>query len=153
EFALDADAAARAGQLAAPFPIAERDYLEKIVQVPFELPPLERAAIERFLTARLRSFPSLDEPAVARGSAVMTAGLLPNPRKVKRTLNTFRLCMALSQAHQRPVTPALLAKLVVIQSSFNDVYERIAKRPAVLKELDEIARGQASSAIDDKLKE
>jgi hypothetical protein len=152
EFALDADAAAREGQPAAVFPVAGRDYLEKIVQVPFELPPLERAAIERFLQSRLGGVEGLDARDVSRVAAIMTAGLLRNPRKVKRTFNTFRLLLALGQAHGRPIAPALLAKLVVIQSSYFKVYEQIARRPAALRELERQAR-DLGGAIDTTLKE
>lgn len=139
EFALDAEAAARAGQAAAVFPVAGRDYLEKIVQVPFELPPLEGRVIERFLRERLGKLTGPDD--AKQVISVMTAGLQPNPRKLKRTLNTFRLQLALARAngHQHPA--ALYAKLVVLQSSFAPVYEQVAARPALLQELERQARG------------
>jgi hypothetical protein len=140
EFALDADAAARADHAAAVFPVAGRDYMEKIVQVPFELPPLERDAIRRFLNTRLRGMDELEEVAASQVATVMTTGLLPNPRKVKRTFNTFRLQLALDQAQANPASPALIAKLVVIQSSFPSVYEHIVGSPPVLRELEKRAR-------------
>jgi predicted KAP-like P-loop ATPase len=54
EFAL---AGAAAGRL----PVTERDYLEKIVQVPFTLPPLAPQAIRRFLQARLPAVTGLSD--------------------------------------------------------------------------------------------
>jgi hypothetical protein len=86
-------------------------------------------------------------------AAILTAGLLRNPRKVKRTFNTFRLLLALGQAHQRPTVPALLAKLVVIQSSFATVYDHVVRRPAALRQLERLVRGFGGQEIGDELKQ
>lgn len=72
----------------------------------------------------------------------MVAGLARNPRKVKRTLNTFRL-LHLLQAGQPEHRPALLAKLVVLQSSYGDIYEQLVGAPLRLKLFEAEARGQA----------
>jgi energy-coupling factor transporter ATP-binding protein EcfA2 len=153
EFALDAAAAERVGQAAALFPVGERAYLEKIVQVPFELPPLDEAAIRRFLAQRLTGMArgTLPLPAeeVEPIATVMTRGLQRNPRKLKRTFNTFRLLRALSHGQQRSVPAVLLAKLVVIQSSFFAVYEAVVRRPTLLKELEQVARDLPGQTISE----
>lgn len=141
EFALDAAAAQREGQPAAIFPVAGRDYLEKIVQVPFELPPLEASAITSFLRDRLQHLNGLAAEEVDPIATVMTDGLQPNPRKVKRTLNAFRLLRTLLQKRGREVPPALLAKLVVIQSSAPRIYDSLVNDPLLLHKLDRVARG------------
>jgi hypothetical protein len=145
EFALDANRTA-------PLPIGERDYLEKIVQVPFELPPLDETEIELFLNARLQGVVDLSPDDSKRIATIMTAGLLRNPRKVKRTFNTLRLHLALATARKRQAPPALLAKLVVIQSSFAEVYERVVRAPTLLKDLEAAARDLQGQNIDNDIK-
>jgi hypothetical protein len=124
-----------------PFPVAERDYLEKIVQVPFRLPPLAPQAIHRFLMSRLPSVPGLSHDEPAQVAALMTTGLRRNPRKVKRSLNIFRLQVLLNRAQGRATPAGLIAKLTVIQSSFPDLYEKIASEPTLLRNIEAIARG------------
>ncbi|GAB4204563.1 MAG: hypothetical protein OHK0022_29820 [Roseiflexaceae bacterium] len=136
EFAL-AGAAAASG----PFPVAERDYLEKIVQVPFRLPPLAPQTIRRFLTSRLPSVKGLSAEEQRQVAELMTAGLLRNPRKVKRSFNIFRLHLTLDRAQGRQTPAGLIAKLTVIQSSFADLYEKIARDPTLLRTFEAIARG------------
>jgi hypothetical protein len=143
EFALDAASAERAGQQGAAFPIEGRDYLEKIVQLPFDLPPLTSEAIRAFLDGRLRGVPDLSQEQARIVAQVMTDGLRRNPRKVKRTYNAFRLLWRLNRANQRGDDPGHLAKLVVLQSSYPTVYEAIVASPNRLLALESEARGLA----------
>ena len=129
------------------FPVAERDYLEKIVQVPFSLPPLAPDAIRTFLTRRLPHVPGLTDDEIATVAELMMAGLLRNPRKVKRTFNVFRLHLTLDRAHKRNTAAGLIAKLTVLQSSFADLYERIARDPLVLRSVEQIIRGSPGTQI------
>jgi hypothetical protein len=75
----------------------------------------------------------------------MTTGLLRNPRKVKRSFNIFRLHLSLDRAQGRATPAGLLAKLTVIQSSFPDLYEQIAREPALLKSIEAVSRGIGSA--------
>ncbi|NJL54523.1 hypothetical protein HC928_04500 [bacterium] len=141
------------------FPVAGRDYLEKIVQIPFELPPLEPETIQQFLTGRLTTdvenlcsepiYPDNfhrqgDTPTETNArylAKVMTAGLSRNPRKVKRTLNTFRVLLRLDRAHKQKTNAVLIAKLVVLQSSFPELYELVSADPNLLKDIERMVRG------------
>jgi len=144
---------ALAGDAAGVFPVKERDYLEKIVQIPFALPPLAPATMSAFLCSRLPRV--LDtEGDVALVAALMTAGLQRNPRKVKRSFNIFRLHMSLDRAHGRQTAAGLIAKLTVIQTSFADLYERIARDPLVLRQVEQIVRGMpGAGAIGQELRD
>ncbi|MBP1465496.1 hypothetical protein EYB53_007240 [Candidatus Chloroploca sp. M-50] len=124
-----------------PFPVAERDYLEKIVQVPFTLPPLAADTISTFLQKRLPGVSDLSEVERTQVASAMTAGLLRNPRKVKRSFNIFRLHLMLDRAHQRRTPAGLIAKLTVIQTSFTKLYEQIAREPLLLRHIEAIVRG------------
>jgi formylglycine-generating enzyme required for sulfatase activity len=118
-------------------PISGDDYLEKIVQVPFNLPPLESADIQKFIAAEIRqTFP----PTLAE---VFAAGLEANPRKVKRTLNIFRLLWTLADERQEggkklaeEIQPELLAKIVVIQVRFRELYADVVEYPNLLGDLE-----------------
>ncbi len=109
------------------------DYLEKIIQVPFNLPPLETKRVETFITGQVRdNFP----PSVSK---VFAVGLEPNPRKVKRTMNIFRLLWTLSEERhdlRGKIVPELLAKMVVIQVRFRDLYGDVVEYPSLLGDLE-----------------
>ena len=139
EFALADDPTMREGSDA--FPIAGRDYLDKIVQVPFEMLPLEDSTIEAFVCQRLQLQEGLNEDDIRAVAYFTSIGLEPNPRKVKRTLNTFRLLLELGKAYGHTFPAALLAKLVVIQSSFPHVYEYVLQEPNALNLLEQVAHG------------
>ncbi|HEU4328852.1 MAG TPA: P-loop NTPase fold protein [Roseiflexaceae bacterium] len=129
-----------------PFPVAERDYLEKIVQVPFRLPPLAPQTVRRFLNSRLPSVGGLSAEESRQVADLMTAGLQRNPRKVKRSFNIFRLHLTLDRAQKRQTPAGLIAKLTVIQTSFADLYEKIARDPTLLRTFEAIARGVSIGA-------
>ena len=149
EFAISSDAGATGV-----FPVAGRDYLEKIVQIPFDLPPLDASVILAFLQRRLPSLSVLNAEEAANVAALMTVGLIRNPRKVKRTFNVFRLLLALDRARGCRTPAGLIAKLTVIQSSFADLYERIARAPTLLRDIEQIVRGTpGAGAIAQDLRE
>ncbi|MFZ5915745.1 MAG: KAP family P-loop NTPase fold protein [Chloroflexota bacterium] len=101
-------------------------YLEKIIQIPFVLPPISPQAMGRFV-AQLT--PDLPDP---RCGLVFVRGLEPNPRQVKRALNIFALLWALAQNLSTQVSPVRLAKLVVLQQRHGDLYERLRQEPSLL---------------------
>ncbi|PKB63659.1 MAG: hypothetical protein BZY80_06225 [SAR202 cluster bacterium Io17-Chloro-G2] len=118
------------------------DYLEKIVQIPFYLPPLENIRIE--------SFVANDYPDVVRKCAeapkIFSLGLEPNPRKVKRVLNIYRTFLELGTVRYNRweikygVNPELLAKMVVINERHNLLHQELVKDAANFKDLDQWAK-------------
>jgi formylglycine-generating enzyme required for sulfatase activity len=119
-------------------PISGQRYLEKIVQLPFNLPPLEEDQMADFIA---QYEPRLEQPC----RDVMAVGLKPNPRVVKRTLNIFRLLLKLAQRRieagtMEPIHPALLAKMVVIQARYRDLYRDLLEYPNLIQDLEWAAR-------------
>ncbi|MFH1567837.1 MAG: SUMF1/EgtB/PvdO family nonheme iron enzyme [Gemmatimonadota bacterium] len=118
-------------------PISGDEYLEKIVQVPFHLPPLEVGNIESFAKQ------SLEGEAYAESVAcVLAQGMEANPRKIKRVLNIFRVLWELARQRQMTedgtIEADLLAKMVVIQSRWrDDLYADVAEYPNLLENLEE----------------
>lgn len=113
-------------------------YLDKLVQLPFHLPPLEA---EQILTFIADHAPWLE--GVCR--EIFAIGLEPNPRVVKRALNIFRLLSDLARLREstgvmEPVVPALLAKMVVIQTRYPDLYRDLQEYPILIQDLEVAAR-------------
>ncbi len=72
--------------------VAQREYLSKIVQLPFQLPPLTADDLAGYMRGLDVQLP--DE----RCREVFLAALAPNPREIKRVVNTFSLHWALARA-------------------------------------------------------
>lgn len=123
-----------AEELARRLPITGDDYLEKIVQLPFHLPPLREGLVEKFIEQ--------EEPQLPEGcAAIFSQGVEPNPRKVKRTLNIFRFLLLLAEQRAKekemePVQPPLLAKMVIIQSRWWELFTDLQDYPNLLQELE-----------------
>ncbi|MCA9949405.1 MAG: hypothetical protein KDE48_07165 [Anaerolineales bacterium] len=106
-----------------------RRYLEKIIQIPFVLPPISRKTMGEFIFAVA---PNLPEAC----GEVLVQGLVPNPRHVKRAINIYTLLERLAQ--NKPlitdvIKPVRLAKIVVLQQRFAELYETLRKEPERLK--------------------
>lgn len=138
------------GNGAAIFPIEGRDYLEKIVQVAFQLPPPSTVDLQSFVEQRIATVPGLESPASQQKIVeIMQTGLVRNPRKIKRAINIFRLLALLANTQRiagadTGVVLPLLAKLVVLQTSDGETYDRIIERPRYILELEDAARGSTS---------
>ena len=114
------------------------NYLEKIIQLPFELPPIEAADMGSFIGGLQVTFPD------ARCPEVFAHGLEHNPRKVKRSINTFLFLWKLAPGKklQEAITAVRLAKVVVIKHSHPDLYRVLEATPRLLRELEEYFRRQ-----------
>jgi formylglycine-generating enzyme required for sulfatase activity/Cdc6-like AAA superfamily ATPase len=118
------------------------EYLEKIIQIPFHLPPLEDDRIEVFVR-KVYLDVYKDCPTAPE---VFSLGLEPNPRKVKRALNIYRTLLELAEVRWKAwemdhrVVPDLLAKMVVIQSRFRALYDELVRHPELIVRLEEWAQ-------------
>ena len=118
-------------------------YLQKMIQIPFNLPPLDmRARLDyiKNLEASLSERSHLD--AITR--QVFADGLYPNPRQVKRALNVYALLKQVAEEQEKQkLIPAgvlawpLLAKTVLIQSQWPDLYKLWRQYPTLIITLEE----------------
>ena len=109
-------------------------YLEKIIQIPFSLPPIAPEAVEAYVQEVSEA--GLPDP---RCEQVFAVGLDPNPRRIKRTLNIFLLLWRLARNHKdlrEVIKPVRLAKIVIIQQYHPDLFELIAEGPHYLIDLE-----------------
>ncbi|MET9227754.1 P-loop NTPase fold protein [Lentzea sp. NPDC003310] len=115
-------------------------FFEKIVQLPYSLPPPAEAKVEPYI----RSISA--DPDVLACLPILRGAPPYNPRRIKRTVQAFTLLKDLS-ADLRPV-PAVLAKLVVIQSQFRQVYRAAINDHSLLARLEQAYR-QPELKVDD----
>ncbi len=124
-------------ELAERLPISGENYLEKIVQLPFHIPPLREELVEEFIKEH-----EADLPEDCAG--IFCLGLERNPRKVKRTLNIFRLLRLLAEeraaeGEMQPVEPQLLAKMVIILIRWHELFKDLQEYPNLLPELEQMS--------------
>lgn len=118
-------------------------YLEKIIQLPFQIPPVEQSDMGDFVHGLSADWPHEECPKV------FSVGLGDNPRQIKRTVNTFLMLWKLAEKRkeklQERVKPIRLAKVVAIQTVYPDLYNLLLKEePRYLRELEEYYRAESS---------
>jgi formylglycine-generating enzyme required for sulfatase activity len=116
-------------------------YLEKIIQLPFQIPPIEREDMATFVKELVQDWPHED------CWMVFAQGLGDNPRQVKRTVNVFLLLWGLAEERsdklQGRVKPVRLAKVVAVQNAYPELYELLKRTPRLLRELEDYYRAEA----------
>ena len=140
EFGLLADTGEKARRR---FIVEGRHYLEKIIQLPFHIPPIERKTVADFVEGLLETWPNKE---CAR---VFAESVGDNPRQVKRTVNVFLLLSQL--AVRRAVTQIKeirLAKVVAIQHAYQPLYELLKGTPRLLRDLEDYYRSESRASLD-----
>jgi formylglycine-generating enzyme required for sulfatase activity len=123
------------------FTIEGLHYLEKIIQLPFQIPPVERADMSKFVTELTPRWPAPECPEI------FAVGLGSNPRQIKRTVNVFLMLNALARKrHQDKIKPIRLAKVVTLQAIYPELYELLKETPRYLRELEDYYRAEAAPA-------
>jgi formylglycine-generating enzyme required for sulfatase activity len=121
-------------------------YLEKIIQLPFIIPPVEPNDMSDFVHGLSTDWPHEECPKI------FATGLGDNPRQIKRTVNTFLMLWKLAdkrrQKIQGRIKPIRLAKVVAIQTVYPDLYTLLLKdEPRYLRELEEYYRSEVFTPI------
>jgi formylglycine-generating enzyme required for sulfatase activity len=122
-------------------PIDGARYLEKIIQLPFLIPPVEQADMGDFVHGLTRDWPHQECPKV------FSVGLGENPRQIKRTVNVFLMLWKLAEKRkdklQDRIKPIRLAKVVAIQTIYPELYSLLKETPRYLRELEEYYRAES----------
>jgi len=106
------------------------EYLEKMVQLPLQLFPLFRPQVGQFLDKLVLS------ETVQPYKRLLTELLEPNPRKIKRILNTFTVISHVAQTVDQSLQGEDLLRLVVLQVQSPDLFLEAARRPGLLLALE-----------------
>lgn len=125
------------------FTIEGIKYLEKIIQLPFQIPPVIQDDMGRFVEGLSGEWPHEE------CHKVFAEGLGDNPRNIKRTVNTFLMLSKLAEKRKEKlkgqVKPIRLAKVVAIQAAHPDLFNLLLKEePRYLRELEEYYRAETS---------
>ena len=115
-----------------------QQYLEKIIQLPFELPPLLSPEVKAYIDQMAPQLPD------KRCAEIFAIGLgQANPRRIKRSINVFLLLSRLAEAKEDKLgklNMLRLAKVVVIQQAYGDLYDLLRYQPRYLAELERYLR-------------
>ena len=123
-------------------PVAQREYMSKLVQLPFHLPPLTQDDLVAYLRGLDVDFP--DE----RCRDVFLSCLPRNPREIKRVINSYSLSWYLAMAARAELAPVRLAKVIVIQQAFGRLFALLREQPDWLGILERALREQAGIPIE-----
>ncbi|MDY6952431.1 MAG: SUMF1/EgtB/PvdO family nonheme iron enzyme [Thermodesulfobacteriota bacterium] len=139
--------------------VAPEEYLEKMIQMPFELPPIERGKNLEYIKSLLGEAKEYTEHVGAIGT-----GVGANPRALKRFVNflafTSRLAETIKEAEleksdlpsdviRKGFLPVLYVKWAIIVFKFPEVHAEIKANRHLLIELQEEARGERKA--EDKI--
>ena len=130
-------------------PVKGKDYIEKIIQVPFTLPPIrEKDMIEYIGKLGIGKEEKEYAEIVAKGTGC-------NPRKVKMFLNTLRIRQAIAKSAGEGIKPELSAKLFVIEYTFPEFYEDVVKyrERDFLCQLEKLAKEEADEELRKELED
>jgi tetratricopeptide (TPR) repeat protein len=120
-----------------------QDYMEKIIQLPFDLPPLRDEDISNYISEL--GLPKQVEESVS----IIVSGMEKNPRKMKRFLNSLSLQRALNEKRKLGLREEILIKTNCIAYRWRGFWGEAARNPAILGELEGIALAEE---LTEKLK-
>jgi hypothetical protein len=128
-------------------PISGQDYIEKIIQIPFVLPPIREDDMADFiekLGVRERE---------KRYATIVAKGAGCNPRKVKMFLNVLRIRHAIVERTCGGINPDLSAKLLVFEYGFPEFYKDVVKYKdqELLCKLERLAIGDYDKRLEEEL--
>ena len=107
--------------------VSEAAYLDKIIQLPFQIPPISRQAMDQFVAELLpRSLSDL--------APHLVEGLGGNPRQIKLFVNTFLLTSELAEERLgEGYKPDYLLSVLLIQYRLPYVFKRATQDPELLR--------------------
>ena len=111
--------------------IKGQDYLDKIIQLPFNVPPIERACMANYVD------PLLPEQLKSCLN-YMVSCMGDNPRKIKRFINTLVLHFELIKEIDFETNVNIvkvLALILLIQELNEPIYKELVKDPRMLRDL------------------
>ena len=128
-------------------PISGQDYIEKIIQIPFVLPPIREEEMAAFIENL-----GIEEQE-KRYVMIVAKGAGCNPRKVKMFLNVLRIRHAIVERTCGGINPDLSAKLLVFEYGFPEFYKDVVKYKdqELLCKLERLAIGNYDKRLKEEL--
>jgi len=113
-------------------PIKGKDYIEKIIQVPFNIPPIQIDDISNFIREIYKDafLKNIDADILK----IISSGMEPNPRKIKRFVNLFGILIKFKnhnitskRIEKDVIQDHLLAKFLVIQIRWEEFFNDLIR--------------------------
>jgi hypothetical protein len=118
---------------------SQAEYLDKIIQLRFSLPPVSQEIRESFVRDRLSavfSGTSIDDsPVLDAVVEIISAGVGGNPRQLKRVMSSFSLMHVLGRRLVENYKPELLALILLIQQRAPALFQVLSHQPERFHEL------------------
>lgn len=128
------------------FTVEGMRYLEKIIQLPFQIPPVEQNDMGDFVHGLNTEWPHEECPKV------FAEGLGDNPRQIKRTINTFLTLWNLAEKRKNKlqgiIKPVRLAKLVAIQMAAPYLYTLLKEQHTLLRDIETYLRIEVKEKVE-----
>jgi hypothetical protein len=108
------------------------EYLDKMIQLPLYIPPIDGDAIGEFMHG-------LSLPDAVRGQVDLLQWIVsPNPRRIKRVLNTCAVTYAITERTPglRDLRQDLVARLAVLRVQSAELFAAITRSPDLLVALE-----------------
>ena len=132
----------------------EHAYMDKIIQLQFNLPPIRPEHIQGFIKEELLDA-NVGQHPILRYLETVSETVSTNPRTVKRFLNTFSIQRSLAERRgflrDGLMDEDLLAKWIIISFSFEEFSERALQRPLLIAEVQDTIKelGLGAEAVAD----
>jgi hypothetical protein len=109
--------------------LSAKEYLEKIVQLPFVMRGLSQDAALGLITPATVVYQ--DDAPMRR---LILSGTASNPRRIKRFINTYNVLSRISERAGTPVTSHShqLAIVLLVQMQFPDIYDEMIREPGLI---------------------
>ncbi|WP_157248267.1 KAP family P-loop NTPase fold protein [Nonomuraea typhae] len=118
------------------------EYLDKMIQLPLYLPPLDAGGY-------LSGLGLTGELAAHAG--LLRAIVAPNPRRIKRVLNTCSILRTVTRSGDPDLRLDVLIRLVVLRVQSPELYAAIAVRPGLAAALEAMYGGRLRLGHPDRL--
>ena len=123
----------------------EHAYMDKIIQLQFNLPPIRPEHIQAFIAEELSTGQPERSP-ILRYLQDVSETVEANPRTVKRFMNTFAIQRSLAETRgflsDGVMDEDLLAKWIIVSFAFEDFADRALQRPLLIAEFQEAIRAR-----------
>ncbi|WP_346859448.1 P-loop NTPase fold protein [uncultured Draconibacterium sp.] len=97
----------------------KENYLDKIIQLSFQIPPLSKEEIKIYIShiinGEIQEKTSLIE--------LFADNLPANPRRIKRIIQLFYFLKHFSEIENNKINELILAKFIIIQNQFRELYD------------------------------
>jgi len=121
------------------------EYLDKMIQLPLYLLPIDAGAVGQFMGA-------FDLPENVRAQIGLLQEIVsPNPRRIKRVLNTCAVTYAIIERSPglQDLHLDLIARLAVLRLQSPDLYAAVIRDPQLLAALEMTYQGKLKDSFSD----